>query len=445
VIIKYPVDWEVEEFAYNERHLPGIHPGHLPGLPIQVLQPSQLDMLQQGSRPAIVGFYSPTGDQEPYSAASVMIFVEKVGVLPSLFSDTLDDYVKSYIIKNIEIKYPAEGDNPKNTIIASYDSSIAAGKARTLLTEKSWGWNDETGEYEHSEKIMTVFTLKEDRIYTLEYSAFQEDYDKYLPPVEAMFASFQTPSPSAYKQLVGMAVLLGISSTIVPVVIKAKRSRNSTTALFLSSLRMIFPAALGIEILCIASAEIGGNFGLYLFGFNLTGFGLSYALVYGLAGFTTFSTILGRLAKIQTSHDHGHESGHRVTTCDCRSVLEHGSNLSFYSSLKTTLGQFIIGLKTMAHLHRKDNVWPTLKTSLVVLVTAESGCILTAATVDLLLYQYSLIISIPLSLLAGTLAVAGPQALKIAKSRRAELHSSENGNAQMNMNNDSITPSRLQR
>lgn len=56
----------------------------------------------------------------------------------------------------------------------------------------------------------------------------------------------------------------------------------------------LYAAALGIEILCIAAAEIGENTGLYLFGFNAGGIAIAYVMGYALAGFVTFVTILGR-------------------------------------------------------------------------------------------------------------------------------------------------------
>ena len=56
----------------------------------------------------------------------------------------------------------------------------------------------------------------------------------------------------------------------------------------------MYSAALGIEILCIMTAEIGENIGLYTFGFNLIVITLAYIIRYALAGFTTFMTILGR-------------------------------------------------------------------------------------------------------------------------------------------------------
>ncbi|MGA9935114.1 MAG: hypothetical protein WBP83_08320 [Nitrososphaeraceae archaeon] len=47
----------------------------------------------------------------------------------------------------------------------------------------------------------------------------------------------------------------------------------------------LYAAALGIEILCIAAAEIGENTGLFLFGFNTGGIVIAYVMGYTLAGF----------------------------------------------------------------------------------------------------------------------------------------------------------------
>lgn len=63
---------------------------------------------------------------------------------------------------------------------------------------------------------------------------------------------------------------------------------------FLFYAKSLYAAALGIEILCIAAAEIGENTGLYLFGFNAGGIAIAYVMGYALAGFTTVITILGR-------------------------------------------------------------------------------------------------------------------------------------------------------
>jgi hypothetical protein len=46
------------------------------------------------------------------------------------------------------------------------------------------------------------------------------------------------------------------------------------------------------------------------------------------------------------------------------------------------------------------------------LVTAESLCILTAETIDLIFYKQSILLSIPLALLAGSFTVVAPEAYK---------------------------------
>jgi hypothetical protein len=63
---------------------------------------------------------------------------------------------------------------------------------------------------------------------------------------------------------------------------------------FFRHVKSLYAAALGIEILCISTAEIGENTGLYILGFNHMGIPTAYAMGYCLATFTTFVTILGR-------------------------------------------------------------------------------------------------------------------------------------------------------
>jgi len=53
-----------------------------------------------------------------------------------------------------------------------------------------------------------------------------------------------------------------------------------------------------------------------------------------------------------------------------------------------------------------------LKASIFILITAESVCILTAEIVDSILYNHSLLLSIPLALIAGAFTVVVPEALK---------------------------------
>jgi hypothetical protein len=160
------------------------------------------------------------------------------------------------------------------------------------------------------------------------------------------------------------------------------------------------PVALGIEILCIMAAEIGENIGLYTFGFNLTGITLAYIIGYVLAGFTTFMTILGRYTR----------TGLKIESC-C-SVLEQQSNKGFLSNMFLTFGYFIKGIKKILYLKKEPNLKYILKTSIVILITAESACILTAETIGIVFYNYSILLGIPLALLVGALTVVFIEAHK---------------------------------
>lgn len=53
---------------------------------------------------------------------------------------------------------------------------------------------------------------------------------------------------------------------------------------FFSYAKGLYAAALGIEILCIAAADIRENTGLYLFGYNASGIVITYVMGYALAG-----------------------------------------------------------------------------------------------------------------------------------------------------------------
>jgi hypothetical protein len=85
---------------------------------------------------------------------------------------------------------------------------------------------------------------------------------------------------------------------------------------FFSHAKSLYAAALGIEILCIAAAEIGENTGLYLFGFNSWGITIAYMMGYALASFTTFTTILGRYS------NQGKSSTSTRKTDSCCPILE---------------------------------------------------------------------------------------------------------------------------
>jgi len=69
----------------------------------------------------------------------------------------------------------------------------------------------------------------------------------------------------------------------------------------------------------------------------------------------------------------------------------------------------------MPQLRKQPNLNYILKTSLFILVTAESACILTAETVDLIFYQYSVLLSVSLALLASAFTVVALEAYRKLK------------------------------
>lgn len=184
--------------------------------------------------------------------------------------------------------------------------------------------------------------------------------------------------------------------------IHLKEKRKSVR--FFGNIKNLYASALGIEILCILSAEIGQNSSFLMFGFNSPfAITMSYVLGYGLAGFTTFATILGRY------------NLERVVD-GCCSVLEHGQS-GFVYNIKTTFKNFAIGIKKIPELHKSPDSKHIMKTTLYVLITGESACILTAETVNLVFFRHALWLSIPLSLLTGAFTITAIEAYKKTKNR----------------------------
>ena len=160
------------------------------------------------------------------------------------------------------------------------------------------------------------------------------------------------------------------------------------------NIRRTFIAALGIEILCIICAEIGENIGISVFGFNLYGIVIAYTLGFALAGFSTFMTILGRYDFKNTKEIKQIQG--------CCSFLEENASKGFIFNLITTFVNFKRGFTHFIDNWNNPQMKNILRTSLIVLITAESACILTAETVTILFYQYSAFMAIPLALIIGT-------------------------------------------
>ena len=186
-------------------------------------------------------------------------------------------------------------------------------------------------------------------------------------------------------------------------------SLKSKSKLFFTLTKDMYPAALGIEILCIMAAEIGENIGLYTFGFNLFGITLAYIIGYTLAGFTTFMTIFGRYSSYAST------TSNNIKIESCCSILEQQSKKGFLTNMLLTFKSFINGFRKISDLQRQSNLKYLLKSSLIILITAESACILTAETIGIVFYNYSIVMSIPLALLMGALTIAIIEAYKKIK------------------------------
>lgn len=171
----------------------------------------------------------------------------------------------------------------------------------------------------------------------------------------------------------------------------AEKSEKSIS--FLTQVKNSYPSAVGIIILCILSSQAGQAISFVLFGYgNLFGVIMSYSLGYGLASLTTFCTILGRYTQ-------------KRGLGGCCSALEQGSNIGFISNLKNTFQNCWIGIKNIPHLIELPNAKNIIKTSIYILITAESACILTAETVNLAFFRHAMWLSMPLGLFAAAFVV----------------------------------------
>ena len=110
-------------------------------------------------------------------------------------------------------------------------------------------------------------------------------------------------------------------------------------------------------------------------------------------------TILGRI-----------KSGQKINSC-C-SVLEQQAEKGFTSNLTITFRNFGTGLSKLPYLSNHPDLKNIVKTSLLILITAESACILSAETVDLIFYKQSVLLSSILGLLVGLFTVVGIEAYK---------------------------------
>jgi hypothetical protein len=262
-------------------------------------------------------------------------------------------------------------------------SATLSGQPAAKLVATSGGGDFQTVQ------ILAVFD--NNLAYIAQYSSAREDNDINLQAMQQIVESVEINPLQSWSHVVATSIGIIAASAIGGVVAVKLRNRSFMTSRLLRETRGLFLAALGIETLCVASAEIGGIMGFYFFGFSALGIVMSYMLAYGLAGFVTFASILGRAAA-----DHYHHAT-MACSCSCGFLLEHGAESGFASNIKLTFRSFASGIKRLpTTLYRESNAGGIIRTSFVILVTAESACILVAATVNLLMYQYSVMLAISL-------------------------------------------------
>ena len=179
-------------------------------------------------------------------------------------------------------------------------SATLSGQPAAKLVATSGGGDFQTVQ------ILAVFD--NNLAYTAQYSSAREDNDINLQAMQQIVESVEINPLQSWSHVV--ATSIGIAASAIGGVVAVKlRNRSFMTSRLLRETRRLFLAALGIETLCVASAEIGGIMGFYFFGFSALGIVMSYMLAYGLAGFVTFASILGRAAA-----DHYH---HATMACSC--------------------------------------------------------------------------------------------------------------------------------
>jgi len=75
------------------------------------------------------------------------------------------------------------------------------------------------------------------------------------------------------------------------------------------------------------------------------------------------------------------------------------------------------GIKQFINKRKDPRIKNIIKGSIVILISAESACILTAETVVVVLYNYSILLSIPLALIIGTFTLATIESYRRVKNK----------------------------
>jgi hypothetical protein len=143
------------------------------------------------------------------------------------------------------------------------------------------------------------------------------------------------------------------------------------------------------------SASLGEYIGFFLFG-NVSSFSIAAAYVsrYCTAGAVTVITIIGRK-----------RADHEILDLNCSSLLANNSARGFLPNFVSTLTNFIRGIRELREIPGQSEFKSLIKTSIFIFITAESFCIVSAETVGLVLNNYTILVSLPVGIFIGALAI----------------------------------------
>jgi hypothetical protein len=150
-----------------------------------------------------------------------------------------------------------------------------------------------------------------------------------------------------------------------------------------------------------------------MFGFTPIGIIYAYSLGFLVAGFTIFLVIVGRYKEHKNINLGCHD--------DANGNHYHQFQLGFKFNFITTFKYFKNGWCNLSFLFYNPNRTQLLKRALYLLLTAESICVITAQTVDLFFYNFSVFLSIPLALISGAFVISLQQAEEIKKINNLKL------------------------
>jgi hypothetical protein len=148
-------------------------------------------------------------------------------------------------------------------------SATLSGQPATKLVATSGGGDFQTVQ------ILAVFG--NNLAYIAQYSSARENNDVNLQAMQQIVESVEINPLQSWSHVVATSIRIA-ASAIGGVVAVKLLNRSFMTSRLLRETRRLFLAALGIETLCVASAEIGGIMGFYFFGFSALGIVMSYML-----------------------------------------------------------------------------------------------------------------------------------------------------------------------